>query len=110
MIELNIKDNRKRNLNIRISEDRLSEIKNKAREENISLADFVISKCLGIATEEIVVSPERRKRILKKEKEMEALALECLKEKHIPGSLTEKEKGLLESAREFYSEEGEEKE
>lgn len=62
---MNVKDIREKHLHIRISEARLSEIKKKAREEKMTLADFVISKCLNLATEEAIITPERRKRIIK---------------------------------------------
>ncbi|MEQ8187159.1 MAG: hypothetical protein ABRQ39_04250 [Candidatus Eremiobacterota bacterium] len=62
---MNLKDNRTKNLNIRISEDRLLEIKKKAKEENMTLADFVIAKCLNLQTEEKVIVKEKKKKVIK---------------------------------------------
>lgn len=64
---MNFKDNRNKNLNIRISEARLKDIKNSAKKSNMSLADFVVMKCLNLPVEEKIITKERKKVLLKSE-------------------------------------------
>jgi len=43
-----MKDNREKNLNIRISEEQLKEIKRRAKEHGLTQADYVIMKSLDL--------------------------------------------------------------
>jgi hypothetical protein len=43
-----MKDNREKNLNIRVSEEQLKEIKRRAKEQGLTQADYVIMKSLDL--------------------------------------------------------------
>ena len=61
-----MKSEEKKSLTVRMSAIRLEEIRNLAKEERLSISDFIQMKCLDLAVEEKIIKIKKKRVLIEK--------------------------------------------